>query len=1077
MDEISVIDQMLNQEPNPTSDADSQSNQPEQSDDEQQQTESRGINKTQATESLSVVDQVQNQETNDVSDGTDGPIEHVHVQQSNDNQREQSDSSDRTIHEHTALKEDATQEVPEAKRENMNNAPQSDGLHQATNTDISTTNPMDDAQKQETILTADEPNDDNKTQVQTSIDLQQVHTTEIVPDSKSNNTKPQTHIDTSSARNEAETTSTTEPNATDISTTNPMDDAQKQETILTADEPNDDNKTQVQTSIDLQQVHTTEIVPETTHENSKSNNTKPQTHIDTSSARNEAETTSTTEPNATDISIQNKRTHQTVAITIDKDTLKKEKTLFQMNIDYETTKTCDAILVDHPSEPDQSRQVQRIAYLLSQYQTFNSCLYNPLNTCLFVYKLIDNGSVENDGCGAYTIAHLLNDYYYILVHYCNSDTQFLRLYQYISSQLSATSPVCDIEECEFIQRNYLSPSEKKGTADLYDTSSTVPQVQYYGFNDDKQMTCVSILDKIHCHLLHSYDLGFRLDTAEQRRMSFVMDQVEQKHDLVDYHIVEMRRIIRHKRKNLIRIIGKQRHSNNKFVTNVRPGRKTSMFEIGDILTQQSTNSPVPSSSDEDHTYRLGQKFYYWSYHKRAGWKWYVEKRYNDLKEEMIENKLLNTTEFNRYYQKASYMHATFLCKSYEASVEKYFDFYGISDGDALSIHHVLSVLLFMDYSLQTKLNHAFINLEKETDDELRHRHSFYVNWARLLCETVEIFGNYKFHETINDFYHGTNCCMYFDEIYASLYAPTSMSSKFEVIMSYANEDGLVLDLQYHDDDNDRTSHRYFECNWISDWVAENEILFVGSSKLYFKSIIHHSLCHNYTNYITAMHKLEHMLLGHPAQEAITGPVNKALDELMDYKFVKSKAKKMDVKDLFKQSLFAENKVADYVFEFFHHFVQNIDYHIKLDMYITTHDYASYCKHFLNTKQTFVQFDKFCILFKNVRYFSMSAGWSIEKHCGMMLTQKNITHLYHVLGSLNRDCELMNCPDKDSQKYPKIESKLERITIDNPRCHKLSVKQVVNKFGKMFSEIGWIATSNDWKKGNSGNPVLNFAKRQ
>eukprot|EP01083_Nonionella_stella_P014678 41206_1 len=148
MDEISVIDQMLNQEPNPTSDADSQSNQPEQSDDEQQQTESRGINKTQATESL-----------NDVSDGTDGPIEHVHVQ-----------------HEHTALKEDATQEVPEAKRENMNNAPQSDGLHQATNTDISTTNPMDDAQKQETILTADEPNDDNKTQVQTSIDLQQVHT-------------------------------------------------------------------------------------------------------------------------------------------------------------------------------------------------------------------------------------------------------------------------------------------------------------------------------------------------------------------------------------------------------------------------------------------------------------------------------------------------------------------------------------------------------------------------------------------------------------------------------------------------------------------------------------------------------------------------------------------------------------------------------------------------------------------------------------------------------------------------------------------------------------------------------------
>eukprot|EP01084_Bolivina_argentea_P126360 223747_1 len=424
------------------------------------------------------------------------------------------------------------------------------------------------------------------------------------------------------------------------------------------------------------------------------------------------------------------------------------------------------------------------------------------------------------------------------------------------------------------------------------------------------------------------------------------------------------------------------------------------------------------------------------------------------------------------------MSYTFLSKSYTAYVEKHFGnyFYGIKESEKLSINNIISVLLFCNCSLQRKLNASHIKLSEESDDELKKRHSFYANWARILCETVEIFRNITFYKTINDFYHGTNCCMYFNEIYASLYAPTSMTKSLEVLMCYGNEDGLLLDLMYINNNN-----RYFECNWVSNFVGENEILFVGSSKLHFKSIIHYSLCHNYNDYISAMTKIEDMLHGNPADEIITKPITKAVDELINYELKKDRETSIAIQNKFINSIFEEQKVVDYMFEFFHHFVNNINYHITMDMYIMVNDYKSINKYFLNHKKTFVAFDILCFIFRNVKYISLSPGWQLQQNCAVQLTRDNMIYLHHVLKSFVNDNNYINNIDENKQndsKYPYIVCLLERISIENPRCdNNLSITDAVDDFKDMYKEIGWELKHNGWKEGDIGTPVLTVVKNK
>eukprot|EP01084_Bolivina_argentea_P094221 169381_1 len=67
--------------------------------------------------------------------------------------------------------------------------------------------------------------------------------------------------------------------------------------------------------------------------------------------------------------------------------------------------------------------------------------------------------------------------------------------------------------------------------------------------------------------------------------------------------------------------------------------------------------------------------------------------------------------------------------------------YGIKDGSLITLDHVMSLLLYTNFSeLCFKFGATYRKLSNdETDHALKRRHREYAVWGRLLRETVEVF--------------------------------------------------------------------------------------------------------------------------------------------------------------------------------------------------------------------------------------------------------------------------------------------------------------------------------------------------
>lgn len=140
---------------------------------------------------------------------------------------------------------------------------------------------------------------------------------------------------------------------------------------------------------------------------------------------------------------------------------------------------------------------------------------------------------------------------------------------------------------------------------------------------------------------------------------------------------------------------------------------------------------------------------------------------------------------------------------------------------------------------------------------MKKRHSQFSIVGRLLRECVEVFGkqfNYriKFH-----LYHCINDEFLFNENVLQFKYPTSMSSKYQTIANYFHRritsndikygkyggngkssnstihDGIILSFSRAKQNayNDKLKYipKFFECQFLSDFVSENEYLFIGGA--------------------------------------------------------------------------------------------------------------------------------------------------------------------------------------------------------------------------------------------------------
>ena len=183
----------------------------------------------------------------------------------------------------------------------------------------------------------------------------------------------------------------------------------------------------------------------------------------------------------------------------------------------------------------------------------------------------------------------------------------------------------------------------------------------------------------------------------------------------------------------------------------------------------------------EYSFDIGFRFYYWDYYKtrdpRSQMKQnmynindhrgylqhdlYISPKYQSLKEEILTNAIfcLSVYKLSISITKTKEYFTTFKARNIKCSKFPVNDYlhYGISNGSPLKFSHLLSVILYTDWSdLSTEFSKSFRKLKKyESLISIKKRHTEYVNFAKNLRELIEYYGasNYM-HEEKGPFYCG-----------------------------------------------------------------------------------------------------------------------------------------------------------------------------------------------------------------------------------------------------------------------------------------------------------------------------------
>ena len=168
-------------------------------------------------------------------------------------------------------------------------------------------------------------------------------------------------------------------------------------------------------------------------------------------------------------------------------------------------------------------------------------------------------------------------------------------------------------------------------------------------------------------------------------------------------------------------------------------------------------------------------------------------------------------------------------------------FTNIKYGDIISSKHILSIIIYITYSqLCTNMRKVCRKLNKnESIDDVKKRHKKYVNWIRLLCESIMLFGKSSSWKQV--FYHGTNIHPIFKQFnFIKFHQPISMTIYKNGTNKYINKNGVVLEFKCID-----SLCWYFDTKNLSTFPEENECIFFHCNMKLIQ--IHDKLTNKYIN--------------------------------------------------------------------------------------------------------------------------------------------------------------------------------------------------------------------------------------
>eukprot|EP01084_Bolivina_argentea_P212650 361422_1 len=158
--------------------------------------------------------------------------------------------------------------------------------------------------------------------------------------------------------------------------------------------------------------------------------------------------------------------------------------------------------------------------------------------------------------------------------------------------------------------------------------------------------------------------------------------------------------------------------------------------------------------------------------------------------------------------------------------------------DMIQKKHIIAMMVYCNYdTLQQKLSETYRKTKHdETDDELKERHRNYYHMGKYLRECVECFGMKSEAANNMKLFNGINKYVTFSSLNAYVKGPFSTTRQYVVAVNFCNDTGLILELNlqpivwqmsFCESLDAYFVVTCFDCSFLSDYVNEQEIFFIG----------------------------------------------------------------------------------------------------------------------------------------------------------------------------------------------------------------------------------------------------------
>eukprot|EP01084_Bolivina_argentea_P268226 455522_1 len=452
-----------------------------------------------------------------------------------------------------------------------------------------------------------------------------------------------------------------------------------------------------------------------------------------------------------------------------------------------------------------------------------------------VYETISN---------KYNPVTLLNDFNHLLQFHPHV---FEDIYDMMNN-LIYNNAGCILGDCLLMRRHHRDRSK------IYENETILNDL--YFMKDD--VVSQQLLDRVHCHYFHSFDSGHKLSKKDKQDIA----NQEKKSNDEYHHIISSKILSKSKSMNELYRMKYKKHKFNHLTL-----------------------------------YNFGVRFYYWPKYKNCSARedpaqspiasryanvlkdnavignWYVGPKYGNLKSELVNNDIcrVSSVQWQNTLIKAEKYYESDVMKNMRCQLRQIESvWYELNYRDVLKRHHLVVLLTYCNYDLLSfKFSETYRPVkEKETDSELKERHSNYYWMGRLLRECVECFGMQATKDHVLKVYHGVNEQFLFTSMYDFINGPLSTTRSYAVAVEFCAGKGMILDLSIVNygmriDGSallNTPTIPCFDMSFISDYSDEAEIFHIGGSRPFIFNTIIEPTGINYQMYMKALNGIMHGII-------------------------------------------------------------------------------------------------------------------------------------------------------------------------------------------------------------------------